>query len=185
MTPVQRLYRLARRNERDPVYQAGLGWYDDARALVRQWGSAASLGPDRVAAIVAALSPQVAWAWQVDNTMRFIRAELDKPGSGRYAGFNSNVRKARKLVRGADPRAVLGGDKVLSFYAALCGDERAVVVDRHMAALMGLGRLDRHGVYSAAVEAVWRVSARLGVAPARLQAAVWCVWKRQSESVPF
>ena len=185
MTPAARLYRLARRNERDPVYRAGLVWYDDARALVRQWARASGLSSVRVAAVVAALSPQVPWTVQVDHTMRFIRAELDRPGSGRYAGFSRNVVKARRILRGEPADRVLGGEKVRAFWQALSGDNGAVVLDRHMIELMGLAIHGKSAWYRAGVWAVWQVSARLGVAPARLQAAAWCVWKRRSDAVPF
>jgi hypothetical protein len=184
MTPTARLYRFARRASAAPEWAEDLGWYDRARALVSDWGREASLIQPIVAAVVSVLSPQVPWAYQRENTARFIRAELDKPGSGRYAGYGTNVAKARQLLRGASPDRVLGGEKVRAFYAALMGDDGAVVVDRHMANAMRLGRLDRRGEYARGVEAVWRVSGHMGVAPVRLQAAVWCAWRR-IEEVPF
>jgi hypothetical protein len=69
------------------------------------------------------LSPQVKWRENVASARNFIE------GNGSVQGYPANKAKAERIAKGESPDAVLGGDKVRSFFANLIGSRVAVTVD--------------------------------------------------------
>lgn len=158
----------------------GARWYSDAHAL------AEAITPgdvERGAAIIAALSPALAWS----TNMRVAVAAARK-GSRKPAGvIGANWIKAKKIANGADPDRVLSGAKVRAFAACIASDGEhpdAVCVDRHAAAI-ACGRFLEDGGAAAVrgkryemIAAAYRdAAARAGVTPAQMQAVTWVVWR--------
>src|SRR5437879_1152784 len=103
--------------------QSGMLWYLQAS------GEACRRIPDRdretVLGVVAALSPQTAWARNIRYAERLIY-EGDCPSC------SSRKAVALDILNGAKPEERLGGNKVRSFYACLLDQETdAVTVDGH------------------------------------------------------
>lgn len=182
----RRFYRLARLALRTVHGRRDAAWYAEQRAFLVEVAGRVGLPLRTVAAVVAALSPHVSWELQTRDIEPFLTAERKRRDTGRHAGFRANVVKARRILRGEVPERVLRGDKVRAFYRALLGDRHAIVIDRHMAAIVGEERaLDKAGRYGTLASALRRVAARLGLAPADCQAMIWCYWRRLDKSVPF
>lgn len=159
----------------------GRSWYQDAH------GIACSLDPDapsRAAGVLAALSPQTSWTYNVRLARR---AYADRFASGHTRLFCS---RANAILRdGCSPLSVLGGPKVRAFYALITdpSDSWTVCVDRHAVAV-ALGRtlsdrerkvLERRGAYDHVADAFRKAAAELGELPHVVQAVTWCAWRRQ------
>ena len=158
----------------------GARWYSDAHAL------AEAITPGDVArgaAIIAALSPALAWS----TNMRFAIAAARK-GSRRPAGvIGANWDKAKRIARGGDVDKILTGPKVRAFAVCIASDGEhpdAVCVDRHAAAI-ACGRFLEDGGAAAVrgarferiAQAYRDAAARAGITPAQIQAVTWVVWR--------
>ena len=178
------IVRIAERAS-DAVWRMGTDWYPMAGELARIVSDRTEVPTRDVLGVIAALSPQVGWAVQCSSLEPFIRAELDAPGSGQHAGFGRNREKARRILGGWDPDAVLRGPKVRAFFAALCGDQQSVTVDRHAVAAavswnegtapdvtaLRFRNVARHYRHAARMLGSWRTC------PRDLQAIVWLQWR--------
>lgn len=151
---------------------AGASWYADANAI-------AALIADgdivRGACIIAALSPRQSWARNVLGA-REIAAGNNAPSGF----FGASIRKAIACRDSADPLAACTGEKIQSFARNIIGDYESVTVDV-WALRVALGEsaddypLGNVGAYAAIATAYRRAAARIGVAPAVVQAVTWCV----------
>ena len=154
----------------------GALWYGSAKDLAKIVGDgdiAAGAG------IIAALSPQCSWDENVARALSF--------ADGEHVGATEDgLRKARRIAAGEDPRAVLGGRKVRSFYRNIGGHAHYVTVDRHAVAIV-YGRalsdreikiLERIGAYTIIAAAYRAAARRHGLAPSTLQAITWLAWRR-------
>ncbi len=171
----------------------GLAWYPVAQGIIRQWSEHYRYSIDTVAAVVAAISPQVEW------TRNLIIADdvlAQRPPS--IGGvLHTNLRKAERL-RDTDFRSenleawnlttrmqeqFKAGPKVLTFALNLSGDMDALTIDPHAfqcALADPLSRLTiRPIVYSIIADCYRTVADEIGVAPATFQAILWHSWKRQ------
>lgn len=163
----------------------GKEWYRTAHALAQRLSPH---NPSEAAGVIAALSPMMDWE---RNMMLAIRAYADGEASG---ALYSNVNKANQIMAGADPLEILGGKKVLNFFAAIANPESdtAVCIDRHaFDVAMGRvtndktrGALSRKGVYEEFQDAYRRAAHTLTIregvhyTPAMVQSITWCVWRR-------
>ena len=170
-------------------WEAGALWYPNAHKV------ASELAPDPAtgAGILAALSPQRAWAPNVQDAR-----DLAAGRRPRYA-TRANLVKAQAILDGAPWQDVLGdprttrrisrGAKVRNFAACIADpwDPWSVVIDRH-AFDVAVGRitsdaertrvLGRVGVYDRFAR-TYRAAARAtGEAPNVIQAVVWVTWRR-------
>jgi hypothetical protein len=177
--------RIAERAS-DDVWRMGTDWYPMAQELAHIVAERTALPTRTILGALAALSPQVGWAVQSSSLEPFIRAELDLPGSGSHAGFGRNREKARRIVQGAEPDAVLRGPKVRAFFAALCGDLQSVTVDRHAIAAAcswndGQAPDNVTGLRFKRTADHYRTAARMlgswRTCPRDLQAIVWLQWR--------
>ena len=171
----------------DEDLAAGMEWYSVAHAhAVRIAGDdGAAIG----AGVIAALSPQLGWTYNLELAERAFR---DEKASG-CVGANTN--KANSIMwHYADPLDILGGQKVRAFYLAILEPHHvtAVVIDRH-AFDIAVGRvtddvtrrvLARVGVYEIFADA-YRAAAHIiseafgeTVAPSAVQAVTWLAWRR-------
>ncbi len=179
----------------------GLAWYPLAQGIVKQWSDHYRYSVDTVAAVVAAISPQVEW------TRNLVIADdvlaCRPPSIGGV--LHTNLRKAERL-RDTDYRSTWtsakvgeietpwtlearmleqfkAGPKVLNFARNLAGDMSAVTVDTHafQCALNDpLSTLTiRPITYQIVAECYALIADEVGVAPAAFQAVLWHAWKRQ------
>lgn len=186
MSPRARIHRLALNARRQAPFATDRVWYAEQAQWLASVAHAHGLPLHVVRGVCAVLSPRVQWAGQRNGLEPFLVAERRKRGSGRHAGMRANIVKARRILAGEHPLAVLSGPKVRAFYGALKGDAHAIVVDTHMQAAAGVsGGLHRRSRYARIAGAIRESATRLGIAPAELQAAVWCHWRRLETSIPF
>ena len=160
----------------------GARWYAVGAELAVTMGGTLQRG----AGVIAALSPQMGWT----RNMVIAATALER---GTAKGFHTggNVAKADAIAAGADPMAVLGGDKVRNFYqcflvAAGAADGNPACIDRHAIAIY-IGRcqadneskvLDRKGVYDAIADAYRSAADVIGVPAYVMQAVTWVAWRR-------
>lgn len=185
---VRNLLKVYRQAEQAEL-TAGVSWYPNANAIVREWASHYRYSVDTVAGVVAGLSPQLEWE------RNLIIADDVLAGRNPSIGgvLHSNLRKAER-IRDEDwktSKATIGarmleifpgGPKVNSFANNLAGDLSYVTVDTH-AAQAGLNdplatvRL-AWTPYRIFAECYARAASKVDRQPAEFQAIVWCVWKR-------
>lgn len=103
--------------------KGGNEWYERAHDVAKHIGGG---NVQRGAGIVAALSPQMSWERNIN-----MAKELVQHGTASHT--EDNLRKALKIYEGADPREVLGGHKVRSFYENIVdpSNPNPVTIDRH------------------------------------------------------
>lgn len=159
----------------------GMEWYREAYAIACEL---VPEDPSRGAGILAALSPLTSWPLNV-------RRAREVASTGTTGGLPASVAKAERIWQGEASLDVLGGDKVLSFYRNIMGDDSHVTVDRHaidvacgrpmtdaeralaIRGKAGYGRLA--DIYRAA-------SQKYGYTPSQIQAIVW-VWWRENKAL--
>lgn len=159
----------------------GRTWYADAAGIA---ASLDPIAPTRAAGVIAALSPQTSWAYNVRLARQ---AYALGQASGHTRLFCS---RANAIIRdGCAPLSILGGPKVRAFYALIADPEDGytVCVDRHAVAV-ALGRtltqrerkiLERAGAYDHVADAFRKAAAELGELPHVVQAVTWCAWRRR------
>lgn len=162
-----------------PRAAKALAWYAEGRAWIADLSATHHVPTERIAAIVAVLSPQQGWDEQLAWTGRVLSALANgKPIPG--PGLPANKAKARRIWEGEGIDSVLGGDKVRSFYANLTGDEYEVTVDRHALAIAYDGDPPEWITpkrYAAVRDAYRIVAITLGYTPAAIQALTWVYWR--------
>lgn len=161
--------------------KAGLTWYRDAHA------AASSLdphNPERAAGVIAALSPRLGWARNLELAARTF---ADGHASGT---LGASCRAATAIYKGAAPLDVLRGPKVRAFYTLIAdpSDADTVCVDRHAIDIaVGLRMtvaerdadyvLTKDGLYERFARAYRRAAETLGKTPAQVQAVTWLHWR--------
>ena len=158
----------------------GANWYTHARDFADETSARQGIKRASVVGVMAALSPQVRWDYQIAHTDRFVASELREIGSGTFPGYGRNLTKARGVLHsGKDPLAILRGPKVTAFYRCIMGDPDAVVIDRHAARAAGLDpdnlTMKR---YRDCADLYRTVAAACAVSPRQLQAAIWNLQRR-------
>ena len=155
-------------------WRQGLAWYHDAHSMALEWSANSGLPFDYVAGIMAALSPRVSWANNVQDTANVI----GHGHKGKTMALLANVNKALDIREGYDPDEILGGRKVRSFWLNIAYPHKSldVTLDSHMAKVVGLPSvkwLERKGVYDALANAFRTLAEKHGIMPHQLQAALW------------
>jgi hypothetical protein len=164
----------------------GREWYPTAHGL------AALMADGNVragAGVIAALSPQKAWNYNV-------KLAADAFSNQTVRGHvRDAVQKAERIMLGEDPLHVLPEDsKTWNFFRCIAdpSDAEAVVVDRHafdVAVGETLGNADR-GLsnkrrYTTIAHAYREAARRLDVLPQVLQAVTWTVQVDATEALPY
>jgi hypothetical protein len=165
-----RLLRIYEAASED-VVEVGRLWYPGAENVIADLSREFSLGRPRVAAIVAVLSPRQRWRNNIEGARHVLEGE-----PWRAPGYDVNRDKAVALANAAPLEAIIGGEKVTSFWANLIGSRTAVTVDV-WAQRAALGYYHRHqpkrGRYERLV-AIYRASAEAaGETPREFQSIVW------------
>jgi hypothetical protein len=173
---VSNLLRTYNRATADEL-QHGLTWYAQAS------GEACRRIPDRdrdtVLGVVAALSPQTAWARNIRYAERLIY-------DGACPSPQNRKVVALDILGGARPEERLGGNKVRAFYHCLRDqDSEAVCVDGHAYSSWSGVRIvtskcptisDR--LYCVIANDFREAAQIVGVRPHQVQAVNWLAWRR-------
>lgn len=162
--------------------QEGAIWY--AHANTFGWGLVQKYGLwiSQACGIIAAMSPATAWETNMLNAEMF----CENPDR-RVHRFLDSDRKARKIIEGANPVDVLGGNKVLSFYQNVSAplSSTAVTIDRH-AHDAAIGRVatarERDALkdpllYNKIADAYRVIAHDHGILPHQVQATIWLSWR--------
>ncbi len=142
------------------------GWYNDATQSVHALANASSSTPERVATVIAALSPQVSVSRNVFAAIALLA------GQGRVGG----------ILGASWANAIAGsvqGPKTSAFRANLLGDYQPVTLDVWAWRALGFEIAPdiRHkqgsGLWREAFRRYRKAANMLGVSPAECQAGVW------------
>jgi len=173
-------------NEASPeMHKGGSEWYERAHDVAHTIGKG---DVNKGAGIIAALSPQTGWKRNVDMAHELVK-------TGKTGTTSDNLQKAQRIHAGEDPRAVLGGHKVKSFFENIAdpSNPHAVTIDRHAHDIargipfrgtatpenmpgkanadLGLGAVGRYKHFEGAYRAA---AGELGVSvPNKVQATTW------------
>lgn len=152
----------------------GRDWYPAARRIVDALADWSGMAPDRLAAMVAALSPRNPWRWNVQDAAAFAVAIMANGEMPTATTFGQNRRTAWAFGHGdADWKSA--APKVRSFVANIMGDTNAVTVDVWAIRVATRGTVSavRKSQYETVAEAYRTVAAEVGMTPRDLQAVVW------------
>lgn len=182
-TLVNRVLRwFDKASERDLI--DGVRWYDEQRAFCQTLASCPdfdgeTLGLERAAEVVAALSPRTQWSVNVAGATLLVTHRETMPNL-----LGRNVEMAVSVLEGARLAAVTKGPKIQAFAKNLAGDTEVVTVDVHAAYAVGVdeGTLSRVGCYDAVAEAYRAAAVARGIEPSEMQAVVWLGARRQKLS---
>lgn len=153
------------------VIEAGRLWYPRARDLCEEIGGGI-VPVETVARVMAALSPRVAWHWNIRWTRQVVAAYL----AGEPMPAVSTTGNRSKAWRELHGERVLSGQKTTTFAKAIIGDTEAVVIDSWVLRTVGLAPeakvtpFRQRWITDAYIEA----AAQVGETPRDLQAIVWC-----------
>lgn len=104
---------------------AGIAWYGDAYGIAETLGVVYGCTTAQAAGIIAALSPQQAWAYNVKAAEKFL-------ATGARVHTESNMGKCRRILAGEDILAVLNAPKTQNFYLGIISQgTEGVCIDRH------------------------------------------------------
>lgn len=154
-------------------------WYASAYAQAVEFAFEFSYGVEQAVGVIAALSPQTQWWFNVMLAKQAMRSR------GMIQGHTSDtMAKVNRILLGEEPLVVLGGKKVRSFYQNILSageDEGIVTVDRHAwRTVCGRHELGKRNAvpdagYELAQSAFIRAAEIIGdgLTPAKLQAIVW------------
>lgn len=160
------------------IVQSGKDWYTLAHTAAETLASKYTLPVERVAGIIAVLSPGTRWERNLVDAESIIRDGEDAI----VTTYTPNKLKALAILRGADPFIVVGGNKVTSFFINILDprDDFYVTIDRWM--LRTFGIIDAKEQkrffggdkqYKVLAECIRRKAKDYGVLPCQLQAIVW------------
>lgn len=159
--------------------EAGGLWYPTAEDVVRSLAHEHGVSTPRVAGIVAVLSPQQRWRYNIRSARAILQGEPWAVG-----GYHANRDKAQRLMDGEPVLDVVGGSKVTSFWANLYGSREAVTVDV-WAQRAALGHNHPHqpkgARYRRLVKAYRAAAGMAGLPPREFQAIIWLATRPRGE----
>lgn len=173
----------------DHHIEAGLSWYDNANQFVTMTGLNYNVPADKVAKIVAVLSPGSKWernkrdAWLLLSWANLTEEQITNLPFGTY---RANVRKAWRVYHDLED-LLPKSQKTFAFYRNIMLDPDHVTVDRHaITAIGGVKFLNKiasksaSGAYSLteyrykkAADAYKNMANKYNLTPYQLQAIVW------------
>lgn len=176
------VYSHADRWDREFGMKAYENYKDKIVAIAAEhgsWSDSTAIG------VFAALSPNM------DERTNFLALHRVLAFHDVVPAYPQSVEKARRIIQGESPMAVLGR-KTRAFYQNILqpGDiANPVVVDAHM---YSVWKLKRHTVTQVDIDAklyacisrdFGKAAAMIGIRPNQLQATCWTVWKRRNNIV--
>lgn len=170
----------------EDVKDEGRSWYTNQREVCRELADKYDLPLDKVAAVMAALSPMTRWTENVAGTIRMLRAfrNGEEVAPRNCTLFYKNAVKAWAILHGGNLFELLEkSPKVFAFWRNLCGDEQCVTIDTWMARAVGEDKRATNGIksalYNRIAEAVKDAAWSTGETPAQFQATVWVAIRRE------
>lgn len=162
----------------------GRKWYLNARAEAKKMALRHGYSLQQAAAVIAALSPQVAWSQNLKwaNSCMFAHS-IGMPLPRR--GLTTSTKRAQLALDGdlSDINRKVGTRKVYNFYHSIIGTPGAVCIDRH-AIRVAQGEYNVNlnainvGIYDSAANAYREAAGELKIRTSSLQAITWLVQKR-------
>lgn len=173
----------------DHHIEAGLSWYDNANTWVTMTSLNYNVPADKVAKIVAVLSPGSKWernkrdAWLLLSWANLTEEQITNLPFGTY---KANVRKAWRVYHDLED-LLPKSKKTFAFYRNIMLDPDHVTVDRHaITAIGGVKFLNKiasktaNGAYSLteyrykkAADAYKNMANKYNLTPYQLQAILW------------
>ena len=157
------------------TWEEGENWYRVAREWCSVQGNRYGYSWDRVAAIVAVLSPQLRWNKNLE-TAEAVLSNKDTVGI-----LQNSLRKAYAIVDGTsffelvDPKR---SPKVYNFYLSILGSPISACIDSHMyRAAYRMKVYPTYRRYQDVAFVVRRLGREIGVPATTLQAIIWCTVK--------
>lgn len=187
-TPLTRHVTAVFRSASPEQVTAALDWYEDARTVAASLAATNNVSVEVAAGVIAALSPLQSWGANVNLAARF----LSTPGGLTRGYLRVGLEKARAIVEGTDPLAVLVSPKIRAFYLGIlhAGATDAVCIDRHAYDIAVNERRNddtRDRLTARQYEAVAEVYKRAArilsrevgypMSAAQVQAVTWKVWR--------
>lgn len=172
---------------------AGWAWYADAQEFARTLAAGSQYPMRTVAGIIAALSPQSAWARNKADATTAVEYHYN---AGHIVGLSLHTRvqmtKVARILNGETPESVLRGPKETAFYNNIIGNYSLATVDRWaFKTATGVALPDaingkmlggiRRGAYKRIHAAFVEAAGRFHVPTAVLQAVVWVVERGAAE----
>lgn len=121
------------------LYEEGIRWYYTAHSTIVDVALRQRVHLDVAVAVVAALSPNNKWRRNVVDAENCLKASANNASeySIRCSTYGQNKTKAFRIARGESYHAVLGGNKVWSFFKNLRhpDNDQVVTVDGHAVAV--------------------------------------------------
>ena len=120
-------------NATESQYASGMVWYQHAHDDCLYRADHYRISIEQFAGMVAALSPQMRWEWNILEAEKMCVDPSYKPGT-----YGLCVKKARDIYNGCDPVETLRGPKTTAFYHCIVdpGGSWRVAIDRHQIRLM-------------------------------------------------
>jgi hypothetical protein len=149
-----------------------LNWYKRANKECRVIAEFYGLTLECFVGIVAALSPQMNWKYNIREAVSLVT-------KGYALGYGANVTKARVILAGAPPLDILGGNKVRSFYLNIMDPSCDEVTVDTWALRIAAGDpgYPASGItnkqYARLREAYREVADKVGLVACELQAITW------------
>lgn len=184
--------------------QDGLSWYITANKRVLELADKYTVSPEKVAGIIAALSPAVSWTQNLSDANNLISNMVRGTQTKiRVTTYGKNKLKAVNIYNSNSfeeiDRLLIGCSKIVnktySFYRNILEPEvsNTVTVDRH-AIRIAMEEILKDVIwmtekrYRTIRDAYIKSAKKLGLRPHELQAIVWLTFRRlllEFDNVPF
>lgn len=164
----------------DTDRKTGQAWYHRANEIVARISVESGISADRVAAALAALSPNNPWNWNVQDAAAFALAAANGDPMPTATTYGINQRRAWDFLTG-ETDWTTAAPKVRSFVRNILGDHDTVTVDIWALRVASMGtepkvRTPAH--YRTIANAYRLVAGELNIAPRDLQAITWVIGRR-------
>jgi hypothetical protein len=186
---ILKVYRQATPQE----HKAGLAWYAKARADAVAISITHDIPLRVVVGVIAALSPNNKWERNVKDADMMIAAFLaGEPVEACKPCTYTKMRDKAWAILAAIPEcdddivSILNGQKIVSFFCNIMGQDKTVTIDGHAYNIAMGKRVSltdsetsmSKSVYKGMQEAYGRAAKRAGLKVYELQAITWVAWKR-------
>jgi hypothetical protein len=165
MTHWSKNFRRPRRfSELARAHDYGRDWYRESGANLASYAESIGQPVNRVADVVAILSPRVT----VARNIQYARAYLE------HGKLDGVMLQRQRALAEYENTGRFGGNKVNAFSKALQGDANAVVIDAWILRLWGIKAISTDLQYRRLATRLRLVASALHWPAAEAQAALWC-----------
>jgi hypothetical protein len=157
----------------------GLVWYNQAHAQCQELSDRHGVPLEKVAAIVAVLSPGTAW----ERNIRDAESIIQYREQATVTTYGANKAKACAILDSSNYYQFVRGNKVQSFHSNILYPEtsESVTLDRHMLRFILKPRNDKElnkifsssRNYQAIASRIRRKAHKMNIRPCQLQAMLW------------